>query len=148
LVVGPIPGNSDTFKLTRLVDDDDVPLELDGTTARLFVQQIVVVEDDRCRTESYLYRLQTDASPKSSLIRWEYRRDPPRKIYLYPRAHVHVDGTFADGEPASPKHIATARVSLELVLRNLISDWGVKPRSKDWEAILKESAETFDHPSH
>jgi len=56
---------------------------------------------------------------------------------------------FADHvKPTNPKHIATARVSLELVLRNLISDWGVKPRSKDWEAILKESAKAFDHPSH
>jgi len=148
LVVAPIPGEPDTFKLTRVVEEDDVPLELDGTTARLFVQQVVVVEDDQCRTESYLYRLQADASARSALVRWEYRRDPPRAKYLYPRAHVHVNGTFADGKPASPKHIATARVSLELVLRNLISDWGVKPRTNDWEAILEESAEAFDHPSH
>jgi len=54
LVVAPIPGEPDTFKLTRVVEEDDVPLELDGTTARLFVQQVVVVEDDQCRTESYL----------------------------------------------------------------------------------------------
>ena len=144
----PIAGDPATFRLTRLVDNDDLPLELDGTTARLFVQQIVVVEDDRCRTESYLYRLQADASARSALVRWEYRRDPPRADYLYPRAHVHAEGTFADGKPSGPKHIATARVSLELVLRNLISDWGVTPRTNDWEAILKESAEAFDHPSH
>ena len=74
--MAPIPGEPDTFKLTRLVEEDDVPLELDGTTARLFVQQIVVVQDARCRTESYIYRLQTDASPKSSLIRWDYVREP------------------------------------------------------------------------
>jgi len=47
LSVRPIAGDPATFRLTRLVDNDDLPLELDGTTARLFVQQIVVVEDDR-----------------------------------------------------------------------------------------------------
>lgn len=81
---------------------------------------------------------------RSDLIRWEYRRDPPRADYLYPRAHVHVTGTFADGKPTSPKHIATSRVSLELVLWNLISDWGVKPRTDDWETILAESVAGFD----
>jgi hypothetical protein len=82
LVVAPLASDPATFRLTRIVDDDDVALELDGTTARLFVQQIVVVEDDRCRTESYVYRLQADASPRSTLVRWEYRRDPPRAKYL------------------------------------------------------------------
>ena len=33
---------------------------------------------------------------------------------------------------------------LELVVRNLISDWGVKPRTEDWRAILDQAAETFD----
>jgi hypothetical protein len=80
LSVTPIDGYSDAdaFNLTRLVNDDDAALELDGTTARLFVQQVVVVEDGRCKTESYVYRLQADASTSSWLIRWEYRRDPPR----------------------------------------------------------------------
>jgi hypothetical protein len=54
--VTPIPGYADAFKLTRLVNGDDAPLELDGTAAHLFVQQIVVVDDGRCRTESYSCR--------------------------------------------------------------------------------------------
>jgi hypothetical protein len=55
--VTPIDGYPDAFKLTRLVNDDDAPLELDGMTARLFVQQVVVVENGSCKTESYVYRL-------------------------------------------------------------------------------------------
>jgi hypothetical protein len=68
--VEPIAGYPDAFELTRVVDGDDAPLELNGTTAHLFVKQLVV--------------------------------------------------------------------------RNLISDWGVKPRSADWRAILDESAAGFD----
>ncbi len=140
----PIPGYADAFKLTRLVNGDDAPLELDGTAAHLFVQQIVVVDDGRCRTESYSYRLLADASLKAWLIRWEYVRDPPPLGYDYPRAHVHVNGTFFNDSPIGRVHIATPRIPLELVVRNLISDWGVKPRTEDWRAILDEAAETFD----
>jgi hypothetical protein len=87
--VEPIAGYPDTFKLTRLVNDDDAPLELAGTTACLFVQQVVVVEDGRCKTESYVYRLQADASTGSWLIRWDYRRDPPRASYTQ-KLWMHV----------------------------------------------------------
>jgi hypothetical protein len=41
-------------------------------------------------------------------------------------------------------HVASRRVSLELLVRNLISDWGVKPRTDDWLTILQESAADFD----
>jgi hypothetical protein len=120
-----------------------IPLELNGTTVCLFVQQVVVVEDGKCRTESYSYRLQAGASPGSWLVRWEYRRDPPRADYVYPRAHVHVNGKFPDDSPIGRVHIATPRLPLELVVQNLISDWGVRPRTDDWRAILHESAQGF-----
>jgi hypothetical protein len=142
--VTPIDGYPDAFKLTRLVNDDDAPLELDGMTARLFVQQVVVVENGSCKTESYVYRLQADASTRSWLVRWDYRRDPPRADYSYPRAHVHVNGTFPDGAPINHLHIPTRHLSLELVIRHLITDWGVKPRTDDWETILDESVAGFD----
>ena len=48
------------------------PLELYRSTARLSVQQVVVVKDRRCRTESYEYRFQADESRKSWLMRWDY----------------------------------------------------------------------------
>lgn len=144
----PIAGYPDAFRLARIVDASDVPLELDGTTARLFVEHVIVDQDGKCRTESYSYRLQADASPGSWLIRWEYVRDPPRADYAYPRAHVHVNSFFADGTPVARIHIATTRLPLELVVRNLISDWGVKPRTEDWLAILEESAAGFAAESH
>ncbi len=139
--------DADTFELTRLVDAARVPCELDGTPARLRIQQVVVVEDGQCRTESATYSLQADASPKSWSIRWDYVRDPESE-YAYPRAHVHVNATFADGSPVGHLHIPTGRVPLEFIIRYLISDCGVKSKSKDSEAILEESAAGFDDASH
>ena len=57
LSVALIAGYTDAFRLTRLVDGDDAPLELYGTTVRLFVEHVVVVDDGHCRTQSYTYRL-------------------------------------------------------------------------------------------
>lgn len=146
LSVAAIAGCPDAFELTRVVGEDDIPLELNGSL-RLFIKHVVTIEHGRGRTDSYSYRLQTDGSPKSWLIRWEYVRDPPPGDYAYPRAHVHVNATFADGAPVGRLHIPTRTVSLELVIKHLIADWSVKPRSEDWEAILKESAEGFgEHP--
>lgn len=138
LSVTPIAGYPDAFEVVRIVDGDDASLELDGTTARLYVRQVIVVDDARCRMESYVYRLQADESPKSWLIRWEYTREPSRADYSYPRAHLHVNGSFFDGAPVGRLHIPTERLSLELVVRHLITDWDVKPRSDSWEAILDE----------
>jgi hypothetical protein len=78
-------------------------------------------------------------------VRWEYTRNRPRGEYPYPRAHAHINGHFIDGAPTERVHIAGRRVALELVVRNLISDWGVKPRTDDWESILEVStAQGFD----
>jgi len=139
-----IPGDPNAFELTRLVEGEQALLELDGTPARLFVQQVLVVEDGARKTESYSYRIQADASIESWRTCWDYCRDPPPAERAYARSHVHVNGTFFNGEPAASHHIPTGRMSLELVIWNLINDWGAKPRSEDWKAILEESAEDFD----
>jgi hypothetical protein len=69
-----------------LVDRASAPLELEGTTTRLFLRQIIEVVDGHCQVESYSYRLQADESVESWLIRWEYYREPPRPDYSYPLA--------------------------------------------------------------
>jgi len=81
---------------------------------------------------------------RSWLIRWEYVRDPPPADHAYPRAHVHVNGKFPDEVSIGRLHIPTRRMPLELIVRHLITDWDVKPRSDEWEAILDESVESFD----
>jgi hypothetical protein len=142
--VTPIAGHPDAFELARVLDGDNVPLELHGTTAHLFVRLVVVVEDGHCRTESSTFRLQTDPSRSSWLIRWEYLRDPPPADYAYPKAHVHVNGVFPGGASIGPLHIPSRRVPLELVAQHLITDWDVQPKNDGWQAILEESIRGFD----
>jgi hypothetical protein len=139
-----LPYSSTAFELTRLVDRASAPLELDGTTARLFVRQIIEVVDGHCQVESYSYRLQADESLESWLIRWEYYRAAPRPDYSYPLAHVHVNAVFPDGSTVGRLHIPTRRVPLELVTWHLIAEWGVAPRLDDWRALLTQSIEGFD----
>jgi hypothetical protein len=151
LSVSPVTGDGDgdTFKLERLVERENVPLQLRGTTARLSVRQLVVVKDGRCRTKSYVYRLQADESLKSWLMRWEYEREHPDPDYPYGLAHMHIratspDGTPIDAHPVDRHHIPAPQMPLEEIIRYLVADRGVKSKSKDWKAILEESAKTFD----
>lgn len=81
-----LPYSTSAFELTRLVERASAPFELDGTSARLFVRQLITVVDGHCQVESYSYRLQADESVESWLIRWEYYRAAPRPDYRYPLA--------------------------------------------------------------
>jgi hypothetical protein len=144
LALLPLPYSANAFELTRLVERASAPLELDGTSAHLFVRQIIDVVDGHCQVESYSYRLQADESVESWLIRWEYYRAAPRADYPYPLAHVHVNAAFADGSTMGRLHIPTRRVPLELVIWHLIAEWDVAPRLDDWRGLLTQSIEGFD----
>ncbi len=142
-----IPGEVDLYLIKRVEGGDDPPLELSGTQRTLFAQQVIRVVDEsdgrkHCQTVSYRYRLQADASPKSTLIRWEYDREPPRPDYQYPPAHVHFHGEL-EGEDARSRHVPTGRVPLEYVVWHLISDWETAPLVDEWKAILEASIEGF-----
>jgi hypothetical protein len=150
LTVSPVTGDGhdDTFELERVVEGEDVPLELYRSTARLSVQQVVVVKDRRCKTKSYEYRFQADESRNSWLMRWDYSRERPRPVYPYALAHMHIratlpDETPIDAHPVDHHHIPCPRTPLEQIIRYLIADRGVNSKSKDWEAILKKSEKTF-----
>ena len=140
----PLPDDPAAFEITRLVEREAVPFDLLGSSLRLFVSQTLVVVNGHCQTESHAYRLQEDDSRQSWLIRWEYLREPPRTDYPYPAAHAHVNGEWERSEALDRLHIPTRRVPLELLLWHLIAEWGVTPRSDDWQAILRESIEGFD----
>ena len=138
------PEDPTAFELTRLVEGSSAPLELHGTSSRLFVRQLFEVIDGHCRIESYSYRLQATDARDSWLIRWEYYREPPRADYPYPLAHVHFNGALADGTDADRLHVPTRRVPLELVVWHLVAEWRVEPRGDDWRSVLEESIAGFD----
>jgi hypothetical protein len=123
-----------------------VPFALDGSSLLLLVKQEISVDDHaEPHTISYGYRLATGKAKQDWLIRWEYFRQRPKPDYPYPRAHVHINGELAEGGVVLPKlHIPTSRVPLELVLWHAIAEWGVTPKSEDWQAILEESMDSFE----
>ena len=139
-----LPHADDAFEITRFVDGEEQALDLFGTSLELLAQQTIVVIDGHCRTESHTYRLQREGSPKSWLLRWEYLRDRPRPDYQYPLAHVHVNAATDSGEEVGRLHIPTRRVPLELVIWHVIAEWGAKPRTSEWLAILEKSMAGFD----
>lgn len=139
----PVPRDNAAFDITRLAGAARAPLELHGSTLRLFVRQTIVVVDDHCRTESYAYRLQTAVAANSWLLRWEYFRSRPRPDYPYPLAHLHVNGAFEGGDHADRLHLPTHRVPIELVIWHLLAEWGVGSRVDDWRAVLDESLRGF-----
>ena len=139
-----VPSDESAFEITRLVDDVRAPLELFGSSLRLFVRHTIVVVDGHCQTESYGYRLESSAEAGSWLLRWEYFRDVPRPDYVYPLAHLHVNGAFApDGAPIDSLHIPTSRVPLESVVWHAIAESEVTPRRNDWRRFLGESVAGF-----
>lgn len=121
-----------------------MPLELQGTSSRLFVRQLFEVVDGHCQIESYSYRLQTTDERESWLLRWEYYREPPKVDYPYPLAHVHFNGRLTDRTQADRLHVPTRRIPLELVVWHLVAEWGVEPKGDDWRAVLEESIAGFD----
>jgi hypothetical protein len=139
-----LPYDEKAFEITRFIDGEGRPLELFGTSLRLFIRQTIVVVDGHCQTESHTYRVQRDDSAKSWLLRWEYLRDRPRPDYEYPLAHVHVNAAIEDGEAIGRLHIPTRRIPLELVIWHLVAEWGVEARTPDWCTVLEKSIAGFD----
>jgi hypothetical protein len=94
------------------VDRRIVPLELNGTTAKLVVQQKVEVQDDHVTTLTYHYRSQLSDDVDSWLFRWEYFRNKPRDDYAHPLAHFHVNAASEHRADLEHVHFATRRVPM------------------------------------
>jgi len=138
----------DEFTLTRSVSGEWVPFELHGIDHLLFINHRVHIVEGHCETQQYRYSIQRTSERKSSLIRWEYLRNPPDEAYDYALGHVHVEANFLGAhdtpKPLRDMHIGTGRVALEHVLWHLISDWGVESKADDWKSILSGSVEGFE----
>lgn len=125
-----------------------MPFALHGTSLRLHVEHEVDAVEGQAHTASYRYVLQTGDAHGSWVIRWEYLRERPPN-YPYALAHLHVRAELSDEPNAAATkalerlHLPTARVAFELVLRHLISEWGVAAKTDGWAEILEESLTGF-----
>jgi hypothetical protein len=99
----------------------------------------------RLKTKEYSYRLLDLDDPRAdSIIRWEYVSDAPPTGYC--RHHVQVTtgvrlgGSIFDMNRA---HTPSGWVTIEEILRFIIVDLGVLPRTKNWPSVLAASERKF-----
>jgi hypothetical protein len=140
------PGSPTRFLIACVQDARPAAFALFGTSLRLYVEHEVDIGDRIAHTASYRYVLQADDTAASWLLRWEYLRDRPPG-YDHSLGHVHVRAELATALAAKPLdrlHLPTARVAFELVLRHVIAEWGVQPKTGDWSGVLEESLSGFE----
>jgi hypothetical protein len=98
-------------------------------------------------TLEYRYVYQATADPDSWIIRYEYEREPGAG-YSYAKAHVHINGTPGtyQGAKAFPAlHLPTGpRVTIEQLVRHLITEHGVNPISENWEEACTAAEAHFE----
>jgi len=131
---GKEPGALEALTLSK----EPLPLRCDpvsGVQLRLR-QQYRLVKDSRrswhVSTAAYAYRL--DDATGNELVSWHWH---PGSRVDYP--HVHM----ASGQITDRAHLPTGRVSIESVLRLLLTDLGVSPRRANFGDILAEAEQPF-----
>ena len=129
------------FLIACVREGRPIAFALHGSALRLYVEHEVDAIDGKAHTASYRYVLQAEQAHESWLVRRENLRERP-PAYPHALGHVHVQADFLAGpraalasKPLSRLHLPTARVAFELVLRHVIAEWAVRPKSDDWEAI-------------
>lgn len=101
----------------------------------------------RLRTTRYMYRIQATQDPQDDdCLRWEYVSREERNDG-YCRHHLHMQGEYELGPKRrihlADAHIPTGWVTIEEIIRFLITDLGVPSKSDDWEKLLLESEAKF-----
>ena len=72
-----------------------------------------------------------------------YHFDPRGTVSPVKTSHLHVRG-LTSPLPLGKAHIPTSRVSIEVVLRFVITELGVEPRRDDWEEVLDQGEAQFN----
>jgi hypothetical protein len=90
----------------------------------------------RCHTLAYDYTVFSES--RQELFAWHWH--PASR----PGPHVHVNADGAESLPTLRKlHLPTERVAFEQIVRFLLQDVCVKPRSNDWSQRLEEAEYFF-----
>ena len=142
-----------SFAAVTFRDEQKVAIAapLFGSSLFLFFSQDLIVEDLgnktlKLRTVKYAYHLLEAPSPDSPcVVRWEYI-SPSRRKMTHPRNHVHLPIILetSDGPlDLDTLHLPTGWVTIEEVIRFLIVEVGIKPKSDDWNADLESSEKLF-----
>ena len=100
----------------------------------------------------YEYRLTTGPNLDApALVRWEYNSREFRAS-LFPRRHIQIqvkvesfDGGILD---LNKIHLPSGWITVEEVVRFLITELRVKPLSDDWDGFLQKSEQKFREWTH
>lgn len=100
----------------------------------------------RLKTLAYAYRIADGPELTANwLVRWEYN-SREQQIALHPRHHCHLPTTVTFRNRTlnlDKMHIASGWVTIEEVIRFLIHELKVRPKSPNWDDRLLASEEKF-----
>ena len=102
----------------------------------------------RLRTLAYAYRIAEGSSFDNQwLFRWEYKSREVEQD-LHPRHHLHIPIKISCFDSrreldAGKLHVPSGWVTVEEVIRFLIHELGVRPRTRDWDTVLQKSEQKF-----
>lgn len=156
----PIPGHirlawtgAGTRATVEFVRGDGIGTALPLTTryGQLYLTLLQVVEAEaeltryRLRTKEYSYRLLDQDDPRAdSIIRWEYVSDAPPagfcRHHIQATTGVRLGGSVFDMNRA---HAPSGWVTIEELIRFVIVDLGVLPRTRSWPEVLAASEREF-----
>lgn len=144
-----ISGSRTSFEFRQSGDSIAVPV---GRGYYLFLSQTLEArkmkaKEYRLQTLAYAYRV--GFGPRRNdewFVRWEYNSREHIPDALHPRHHCHISATATCGgkEFSLEKlHIASGWVTIEEIIRFVIHELRVKPKSRDWDARLQDSEKLF-----
>lgn len=148
ITVVEISGGEPLWFIAHCQNKLPVPLPLVNGSF-LFLQNNLVLRRSQKypATLYYKYQYQATEDPDSWIFRYEYEREPGDD-YPYPLSHVHVNAKPAsyDGVKLFPDlHLPVPeRVTIEDVVRHLITEHDVGPISPTWEQTISETRGHFE----
>jgi hypothetical protein len=144
--------NSDRAELSFRKSEASICAPVLAPDLFLYIGQILRVTQQpdrswRLRTVQYRYRIQgTDNPNDEECLRWEYVAREVRDAG-HCRHHLHLQGEYTLGPRRSiglaDAHIPTGWVTIEEIIRFLITDLAVRPKEAQWEQLLRDSEEQF-----
>jgi hypothetical protein len=125
-----------------------VPLML---TAGQFVRVEALAPDDprglyEIRLTQYLYALSTADDREILAFHWT---PEAREHGVVTTPHLHIGPAISAGQTTvrtgdlHKVHLPTGRVSIEAVIRLAITEFGVIPKRRNWERVLRRTEDAF-----
>jgi len=90
-------------------------------------------------TLEYIYNVGERPDARDYMFAWHWHPNQPPVD-----CHLHVDAELSNGMKLSRKHIPTARISFEEVLRFLIDEFDVQHSNDRWREVLAETQQRHE----